>query len=275
MMALEQIDGASDNPFPFDISTASPSRLRGIFRSGAYRGTTANMANGYTQGNLAILPANHALDFARFCQRNPKPCPLVGVSDTGDPIMRTLGEDIDIRTDIPSYNIYRDGVIDASVSDISEFWADDSVAFVLGCSFSFEEALMQARIPMRHMEIDRVVPMYKTSIQLVRAGPFGGGTVVSMRPMSMEEAIRASAITARFPHTHGMPVHIGDPAVIGIKDLDAPDWGDPTEFRDGEVPVFWACGVTPQNAIQEAGIPIVLTHTPGRMLITDLPSAVT
>jgi uncharacterized protein YcsI (UPF0317 family) len=275
MMALEQIDGASDNPFPFDISTAAPSRLRGIFRSGAYRGTTANMSNGYTQGNLAILPASHALDFARFCQRNPKPCPLVGVSDTGDPMMRTLGKDIDIRTDIPSYNIYRDGVIDASVSDISEFWADDSVAFVLGCSFSFEEALMQARIPMRHMEINRVVPMYKTSIQLVRAGPFGGGTVVSMRPMSMEEAIRASAITARFPHTHGMPVHIGDPAVIGIKDLDAPDWGDPTEFREGEVPVFWACGVTPQNAIQEAGIPIVLTHTPGRMLITDLPSAVT
>jgi uncharacterized protein YcsI (UPF0317 family) len=275
MMALEQIDGASDNPFPFDISTADPARLRGIFRSGAYRGTTANMANGYTQGNLAILPAEHALDFARFCQRNPKPCPLVGVSDTGDPMLRTLGDDIDIRTDIPSYNIYRDGVFDASVSEISEFWAEDSVAFVLGCSFSFEEALMQARIPMRHMEIDRVVPMYKTSIELVRAGPFGGGTVVSMRPMSMEEAIRASAITARFPHTHGMPVHIGDPAAIGIKDLDTPDWGDPTEFRDGEVPVFWACGVTPQNAIREAGIPIVLTHTPGRMLITDHPSALT
>jgi uncharacterized protein YcsI (UPF0317 family) len=274
-MALEQIDGDADNPFPFDISTAAPARLRGIFRSGAYRGTTANMANGYTQGNLAILPARHALDFARFCQRNPKPCPLVGVSDTGDPMMRTLGDDIDIRTDIPSYNIYRDGVIDGSVSDISEFWAEDSVAFVLGCSFSFEEALMQARIPMRHMEIDRVVPMYKTSIELVRAGPFGGGTVVSMRPMSMEEAIRASAITARFPHTHGMPVHIGDPAAIGIKDLDAPDWGDPTEFRDGEVPVFWACGVTPQNAIQQAGIPLVVTHTPGRMLITDVPSAVT
>jgi uncharacterized protein YcsI (UPF0317 family) len=274
-MALEQIDGASNNPFPFDIATADPARLRGIFRSGAYRGTTANMANGFTQGNLAILPASHALDFARFCQRNPKPCPMVGVSDTGDPMMRTLGNDIDIRTDIPSYNIYRNGVLDASVADIREFWQEDSVAFVLGCSFSFEEALMQARIPMRHMEIDRVVPMYKTSIELVRAGPFGGGTVVSMRPMSMEEAIRASAITARFPHTHGMPVHIGDPKAIGIKDLDAPDWGEPTEFRDGEVPVFWACGVTPQNAIQEAGIPLVLTHTPGRMLITDLPSAVT
>ena len=274
-MALEQIDGAADNPFPFDIATASPARLRGIFRSGAYRGTTANMSNGYTQGNLAILPASHALDFARFCQRNPKPCPMVGVSDTGDPVMRTLGDDIDIRTDIPSYNIYRDGVFDRSVADVREFWQEDSVAFVLGCSFSFEEALMQAHIPMRHMEINRIVPMYRTSIPLVRSGPFGGGTVVSMRPMSMEQAIRASAITARFPHTHGMPVHIGDPAEIGIEDLDAPDWGEPTEFRAGEVPVFWACGVTPQNAIREAGIPLVVTHTPSTMLITDIPSAVT
>jgi uncharacterized protein YcsI (UPF0317 family) len=273
-MALEQIDGADGNPFPFDIATAAPARLRAIFRSGGYRGTTANMANGHTQGNLAILPASHALDFARFCQRNPKPCPLVGVSDTGDPMMRTLGEDIDIRTDIPSYNIYRDGVFDSSVADVKAHWREDSVAFVLGCSFSFEEALMQARIPMRHMEINRTVPMYKTSIDLVPAGPFGGGMVVSMRPMSVEEAIKASAITARFPHTHGMPVHIGDPKAIGIKDLDAPDWGDPTEFRAGEVPVFWACGVTPQNAIREAGIPLVLTHTPGSMLITDVPSAV-
>ncbi len=273
-MALEQIDDAGGNPFAFDIATAAPARLRAIFRSGAYRGTTANMANGHTQGNLAILPASHALDFARFCQRNPKPCPLVGVSDTGDPMMRTLGEDIDIRTDIPSYNIYRNGVFERSVAEVKDLWRGDSVAFVLGCSFSFEEALMQARIPMRHMEINRTVPMYKTSIDLVPAGPFGGGMVVSMRPMSMEEAIRASAITARFPHTHGMPVHIGDPEAIGIKDLDAPDWGDPTEFRAGEVPVFWACGVTPQNAIRDAGIPLVVTHTPGSMLITDIPSAV-
>lgn len=273
-MALEQVDDVSENPFPFDIATAAPSKLRAIFRSGAYRGTTANMANGHTQGNLAILPASHALDFARFCQRNPKPCPLVGVSDTGDPMMRTLGEDIDIRTDIPSYNIYSDGVFESSVSDVSEFWAEDSVAFVLGCSFSFEEALMQARIPMRHMEINRTVPMYKTSIDLVPAGAFGGGMVVSMRPMSMEQAIQASAITARFPHTHGMPVHIGEPAAIGIKDIDTPDWGEPTEFRAGEVPVFWACGVTPQNAIQEAGLPLVVTHTPGSMLITDIPSAI-
>ena len=273
-MALEQIDGVADNPFPFDIATAAPARLRRIFRSGAYRGTTANMANGYTQGNLAILPASHALDFARFCQRNPKPCPMVGVSDTGDPMIRTLGEDIDIRSDIPSYNIYRDGVLEGSRADIKEYWRDDSVAFVLGCSFSFEEALSQGGIPLRHMEIERTVPMYKTSIELVRSGPFGGGMVVSMRPMSMEEAIRASVITARFPHTHGMPVHIGDPSAIGIGDLDAPDWGEPTEFRGAEVPVFWACGVTPQNAIREAGIPLVLTHTPGSMLITDISSTV-
>jgi uncharacterized protein YcsI (UPF0317 family) len=273
-MALQQIDGVADNPFPFDITTAAPARLRGVFRAGAYRGTTANMANGYTQGNLAILPASHALDFARFCQRNPKSCPMVGVSDTGDPMIRTLGEDIDIRSDIPSYNIYRDGVFEGARADIREYWCDDSVAFVLGCSFSFEEALSQGGIPLRHLEIERTVPMYKTSIELVRSGPFGGDMVVSMRPMSMRDAIRASTITARFPHTHGMPVHIGDPSAIGIGDLDAPDWGEPTEFRGAEVPVFWACGVTPQNAIRNAGIPLVLTHTPGSMLITDIPSAV-
>ncbi|MBM84877.1 MAG: hypothetical protein CMM47_02500 [Rhodospirillaceae bacterium] len=273
-MAIEQLDSSTENPFAFDIATASPARLRGIFRSGAYRGTTANMANGFTQGNLAIIPECHALAFARFCQRNPKPCPIVGISDTGDPTLRTLGEDIDIRTDVPSYNIYRDGKFTESVVEITDFWREDSVAFILGCSFSFEEALMQARVPMRHMEIDRVVPMYKTSIELQPAGPFRGTMVVSMRPMSMEDAIRASAVTARYPHTHGMPVHIGDPATIGITDLDDPDWGEPTEFRDGEIPVFWACGVTPQNVVHAAGIPVVVTHTPGSMLITDIPSAI-
>lgn len=273
-MALEHVDAVSDSPFPFDVASAEPARLRGIFRSGGFRGTTAGMANGYTQGNLAILPERYALDFARFCQRNPRPCPMIGVSDTGDPMIRTLGEDIDIRTDLPSYNIYRDGVYDSSAVEITEFWRDDSVAFVLGCSLSFEEALLQARVPLRHLEIDRVVPMYKTSIETVRSGPFGGGMVVSMRPMLPADAIRASAITARFPHTHGMPVHLGDPAKIGIADVNQPDWGEPTKFRDGEIPVFWACGVTPQNAIREAGIPLVVTHTPGSMLISDHLSAV-
>ncbi len=258
--------------FPFNVGTAHPRELRAVFRTNDFQGCTAGMAEDYTHGNLAIVPAEHALDFARFCQRNPKPCPLVGVSDTGDPMLRTLGEDIDVRTDLPSYNIYRDGVFETSVPDIKDLWSDDSVAFVLGCSFSFEAALAAAGVPLRHLELGTTPPMYRTSITLTPAGPFSGGTVVSMRPMSMRDSIRASAITARFPHTHGMPVHVGDPVAIGIADIDRPDWGDPTEFRDAEVPVFWACGVTPQNALQEAGIPLVITHTPGAMLITDLSS---
>ncbi|MBH68101.1 MAG: hypothetical protein CMM58_07100 [Rhodospirillaceae bacterium] len=268
-MALTQNEEIIEETFPFDKRSAEPKKLRHIFRSGAYRGTTAAMADGYTQGNLAIIPENYALDFARFCQRNPQPCPIIGVSDTGNPEMFTLGDNIDIRSDIPSYNIYRDGKLDSSVSDIRELWQNDSVAFVLGCSFSFEEALAQGQIPLRHVELDRTCPMYKTSIETVPSGPFSGGMVVSMRPMSSSDAVRASAITARFPHTHGMPVHLGDPAEIGIIDINKPDWGDPSEFKEGEIPVFWACGVTPQNAIRNADIPFVITHTPGSMLITD------
>ena len=273
-MALQETAGEGAGPFPFDAATAEPARLRRLFRSGAWRGTTANMANGYTQGNLAILPEEHALDFARYCQRNPAPCPLIGMSDTGDPRIPDLGVDLDIRTDLPSYNIYRDGRIEGSAADILEYWREDSVAFVLGCSLSFEEALMQAGVPLRHIETGRTTPMYRTSIETVPAGPFGGGMVVSMRPMPARDAIRASAVTARFPHTHGMPVHLGDPAAIGIADIDSPDWGESVPIHAGEIPVFWACGVTPQNAIRQAGVPLVLTHTPGSMLISDIPSSV-
>ena len=273
-MALQETAGEGAGPFPFDAATAEPVQLRRLFRSGAWRGTTANMANGYTQGNLAILPEEHALDFARYCQRNPAPCPLIGMSDTGDPRIPDLGVDLDIRTDLPSYNIYRDGRIEGAVTDILEYWRDDSVAFVLGCSLSFEEALLQAGVPLRHIETGRTTPMYRTSIETVPAGPFGGGMVVSMRPMPARDAIRASAVTARFPHTHGMPVHLGDPAVIGIADLDSPDWGESVPIHADEIPVFWACGVTPQNAIRQAGVPLVLTHTPGSMLISDIPSSV-
>jgi len=272
-VALIHSDNLQNNLFPFDKGKAEPKKLRNIFKEGSYRGTTAGMSDGYTQGNLAVIPVSYALDFARFCQRNPKSCPIVGVSDTGNPIMFTLGNNIDIRSDIPSYNIYHDGALGGTVADISDLWNEDSVAFVIGCSFSFEEALLKAGVPLRHIELGRTVPMYKTNIDTVVSGPFGGGMVVSMRPMSAADAIRASAITARFPDTHGMPVHIGKPEEIGIKDMNKPDWGDPTEFYDNEVPVFWACGVTPQNAIREAGIPLVITHTPGSMLITDCISA--
>ena len=272
-MALMEPEELNNDLLPYDIGKTSPDILRDIFRTDSYQGTTAGMSGGYTQGNLAVIPESYALDFSRFCQRNPKSCPIVGVSDTGNPLMFTLGQNIDIRTDIPSYNVYRNGSLDSAIPNIKNLWNTDSVAFVIGCSFSFEEALTQAGVPLRHQELGRIVPMYETNIKNIKSGPFGGNMVVSMRPMSVADSIRASAITARFPHTHGMPVHIGAPEEIGIKNISQPEWGEPTEFYDNEVPVFWACGVTPQNAIREAGIPLVVTHTPGSMLITDCRSS--
>ncbi len=254
-------------------SFADPSAARRAIRTGAYDGSTAGLAPGYTQGNLAILPADLALDFLRYCQRNPKPCPVIGLSETGDPSLPTLGRDIDIRSDVPSYNIYRDGELTETASDIRDLWRDDFVAFVLGCSYSFEQALVEGGVPLRHIDEELTVSMYRTTIETQPAGRFAGGMVVSMRPMTARNAIRAVEITARFPHTHGAPVHLGDPSQIGIADIARPDWGDAQRIEDDELPVFWACGVTPQNAIRLAKPEICITHTPGRMLITDLPSA--
>lgn len=253
-----------------DLNT--PASIRRSIRDGSFIGQTAGMAPGYTQGNLAILPAKQAMDFMRYCQRNPKPCPLVGVSDTGNPMLPTLGHDIDIRTDIPSYNVYQNGELTETVSDIKSLWQDDFVAFIIGCSFSFEQAMMDEGIKLRHMEENLTVSMYITSLETSPAGIFQGGTVVSMRPMTARNAIRAVEVTSRFPHTHGSPVHLGDPSAIGIKDINKPDWGDAQPIADDEIPVFWACGVTPQNAIRIAKPELCITHTPGSMLITDLPS---
>ncbi len=254
----------------FDGMSAAEARAR--FRTNDYIGHTAGIAPGMLQGNVVILPAEYALDFARYCQRNPRPCPLIGVSDTGDPMMRTLGDGIDIRTDVPLYRVYENGELVDEVPDIATLWRDDFVAFAIGCSFSFEDALMADGIRLRHIDENRTVGMYVTNLMTEPAGPFSGGMVVSMRPLSTADAIRASAVCARFPHAHGQPVHIGDPAAIGINDIDAPDWGETTEFRDGEVPVFWACGVTPQNAVRSAKPSICITHAPGRMLVTDVPA---
>ncbi|MFK8033164.1 MAG: putative hydro-lyase [Hyphomicrobiales bacterium] len=244
--------------------------VRQSIRSGAYTGHTAGLAPGKLQANLAILPENYALDFMRFCQRNPKPCPLVGVSETGDPIMRTLGKDIDIRTDVPGYNVYRNGVLDTSTDDISDLWSDDLVVFALGCSFTFERALMEAGLPLWHIDHNKTVPMYRTSLATKNAGVFGGGTVVSMRGIPTDRIQQATEISRKYPWAHGAPVHCGDPADIGIADLSKPDWGDEAPILPGETQVFWACGVTPQNAIREAKIPFSITHIPGRMLITDV-----
>ncbi len=244
--------------------------VRSAIRTGAYCGHTAGLARGYLQANLTILPEKFALDFMRFCQRNPKPCPLVGVSDTGDPMLRTMGRDIDIRTDVPAYNIYRDGRLESSVSDISHLWRGDFVVFALGCSFTFEHALQRAGVSLWHISQNKTVPMFRTRIQTVPAGPFCGDMVVSMRAVQADKLDLANQISGRYPLAHGTPVHIGDPGEIGIADLNQPDWGDAAPLEDGQVPVFWACGVTPQVAVEQAGLPTCITHKPGRMLITDV-----
>lgn len=252
------------------LRKASVPELRAAIRHGAYNRHTAGLADGFLQCNVVILPETFALDFFRYCQRNPKPCPLVGVSDTGDPMMWTLGDEIDIRSDVPLYNVYHDGRLAEQLIDIHEVWRKDMVAFALGCSFTFESALTAQGIPLRHVEQDMTVSMYRTTIETVPAGPFHGGMVVSMRPIAKRNVERAVSISSRYPLAHGGPVHIGDPAAIGIADISRPDWGDPSSIEPDEQPVFWGCGVTPQNAIMQAKPPICITHAPGTMLITDI-----
>ncbi len=244
--------------------------VRAAIRSGRYRRHTAGLADGRLQCNLVILPQSLALDFLRFCQRNPKPCPLVGVSDTGDPRIPTLGRDIDIRSDVPRYSVYRDGVLTAEVDSIFDLWRDDFVAFAIGCSFTFERALAAAGIALRHIQQDSTVPMFRTTRQTVAAGPFGGGMVVSLRPIRRADLDRTVEICRRYPLAHGAPLHIGDPAELGIASIERPDWGDPVPIAADEVPVFWGCGVTPQNAVIRARPPVCITHSPGHMLITDV-----
>ncbi|HEX3439688.1 MAG TPA: putative hydro-lyase [Pseudolabrys sp.] len=238
-------------------------------RDGRYRGPTSGLAPGYVQGNLAILPQNLAADFLRFCQLNPKPCPLIGTSAPGDWRVPALGEDLDIRTDISRYRVWRNGELVAEPETLSDYWRDDLVSFVIGCSFSFEEALMADGIEIRHIALSRTVPMYRTSIATLAAGPFHGPTVVSMRPMTPGDAIRAVQITTRFPSVHGAPVHLGKPELIGIRDIGKPDYGDAVPVREDELPVFWACGVTPQSVIATVKPEFCITHYPGSMLVTD------
>lgn len=252
------------------LKRADPDTVRRSIRTSQYRGHTAGLCPGQLQANLVILPQVLALDFMRFCQRNPRACPLVGVSDTGAPHIDALG-DFDLRTDLPAYNVYRDGVLVDSSSDISALWSDDFVAFALGCSFTFESALQKADIPLWHIENDTTVPMFRSAIQARPAGPFAGPVVVSMRAIAQARLEDVRAISARFPHAHGAPVHQGDPAQIGIADLSRPDWGHPAPVPPGHIPVFWACGVTPQAAIATARPSICITHKPGHMLITDIP----
>jgi uncharacterized protein YcsI (UPF0317 family) len=251
--------------------TGHDARLK--IRAGAHRSPTSGLAPGYVQGNLAILPASLAADFHRFCHLNPKPCPLLSASEPGDPRLPALGEDLDIRSDIPLYRIWRHGELVEEVRDLKAVWREDLVSFVLGCSFSFEEALIENGLELRHISRNSNVPMYRTSIATVPAGPFHGPMVVSMRPFRPADAIRAVQVTSRFPSVHGAPVHLGMPGQIGIKDIAKPDYGDAVPVHADEMPVFWACGVTPQSVIATVKPEFCITHAPGHMLVTDLLNA--
>lgn len=248
---------------------SSPADFRSAVRAGRFRRSTAGQCPGYTQGNLAILPRDYADEFLRFARLNPKPCPVIGITEPGSTRVPELG-DVDLMADVPGYCVFRDGELVEDVPDLKSVWRDDLVGFVIGCSLSFEEALIEAGVPIRHIEQNTTVPMYVTDRPNARAGRFGGQLVVSMRPMPAAQAIRAVQITSRFPAVHGAPVHLGDPALIGIRDLDRPDFGERAEVRPGEIPVFWACGVTPQQAIRSARPPLAITHQPGHMLVTDI-----
>jgi uncharacterized protein YcsI (UPF0317 family) len=252
---------------------ADPRAVRLAARSGAFAGVTAGLAPGYVQGNLCILPRAFADDFRRYCERNPKPCPLIGVSKPGDPRLPELGEDLDIRSDVPRYRVFRDGKLEGEVTDIRDLWTKDMVAFAIGCSFSFEEALAEAGVPLRYVSEGKNVAMYLTNIETEPAGPFRGPMAVSMRPLTPENAERAVEITSRFPRAHGAPVHIGDPAAIGIVDLAHPFAGDRIDVRPDELPVFWACGITPQAAVLAARPQLCMTHAPGHMLMTDMKNS--
>ncbi|HSV52731.1 MAG TPA: putative hydro-lyase [Burkholderiaceae bacterium] len=244
--------------------------VRRLIREGAWASHTSGLAQGHVQGNVVILPADDARDFLGYCQRNPKPCPVLAVSEPGQPWLPRLGADIDIRTDVPRYRVWHSGELVDEPTDICALWRDDLVSFVLGCSFSFEQALLDAGLRLRHIDEGRNVAMYRTNVATERVGMFGGPMVVSMRPLRAADAIRAVEVTSRFPDVHGAPVHIGDPAQIGIADLSRPDYGDAVAVLPDELPVFWACGVTPQAAIAQARPAFCITHAPGAMLITDL-----
>lgn len=259
----------------FDITPyihQTPAQVRAAIRRGEIDFPTAGMCAGYAQANLVILPPEYAADFEEYTRLNPFPCPVLEIVK-GSPITHAMGEGASLVTDIPRYRVYENGVFTKELTDASAYWKEGYVGFLIGCSFSFEEALLAAGIPVRHIEQGCNVPMFKTNIATKKAGPFEGPMVCSMRPMTPEQARRAYEITAAMPNVHGAPVQIGHPEAIGVADVMKPDYGDPVEIREGEIPVFWPCGVTPQAAVENAKPPIVITHAPGHMFITDIRNA--
>jgi uncharacterized protein YcsI (UPF0317 family) len=257
-------DGCVDN-----LAGMSPQEVRSLIRQNKLVMPTSGIAQGYTQANLVVLPKELAYDFLLFAQRNPKPCPILDVTEIGSPEPRVVAPGADLRYDIPKYRVYKKGQLHEEVLDIEKYWTKDMVAFLLGCSFTFETPMLKNGIPVRHIEEKCNVPMYITNIECKPAGVFSGPTVVSMRPIPEELVVRAVQVTSRFPAVHGSPVHIGSPESIGIKDMNKPDFGDAVTINSGEVPVFWACGVTPQAVAMKVKPELIITHAPGHMFICD------
>lgn len=255
---------------PNRSSLGSAHLVRHACRAGDWTEQTSGLAPHFAQANLVILPKDDAFDFLLFCKRNPKPCPVLDVTEPGSPVPLNSAPGADLRTDLPRYRVWRNGQLVDEPTDIASYWKPDFVSFLIGCSFSFEAGLIQAGIPVRHIELGCNVPMYRTNVACQPAGKFHGPLVVSMRPLKPADAIRAVQITSQFPDVHGAPVHFGAPEQIGIKDLQRPDFGDAVPIAADEVPVFWACGVTPQAAVMAAKPEFVITHSPGCMFVTDL-----
>jgi uncharacterized protein YcsI (UPF0317 family) len=255
------------------IDVRHPKELRAAIRGGKLTRTTAGLAPDYVQANLAVLPKEQAYDFLLFCQRNPRSCPLLEVTDAGSAEPKGVAPGADLRTDIVKYRIYKHGEVVDEVTDATAYWRDDLVAFLLGCSFTFEQAMVQAGVRLWHLENEKAVAMWRTNIECRPAGVFHGPMVVSMRPIRPGDLSKAVTASARFPGAHGAPVHIGDPAAIGIPDVQKPHYGDAQHMASGDIPVFWACGVTPQAVALASKPPFMITHSPGHMFITDLPNS--
>jgi uncharacterized protein YcsI (UPF0317 family) len=253
------------------VIATEPAELRMQARRGEWRGTTAGQCPHHQQANLVLLPAQVAAEFASFCTRNPKPCPLIEITPPGDPEPRLSAPGADLRTDVPSYRVYRRGELVEKRSDLHEVWRDDLVGFLLGCSHTFEHALGEAGVEIRHVARGTTVPMFISSLRCLPAGRFAGPMVVTLRPVPRVQMGLVLELSARYPHAHGAPVHVGDPAQIGLEDLEQPDFGQPVPVAEDDIPVFWGCGVTPQVVAREARPELMITHEPGQMFMTDLP----
>ncbi|MDO4344302.1 MAG: putative hydro-lyase [Eubacteriales bacterium] len=256
-----------------DYALESPGRVRALIREGKIDYPTTGMCSGYAQANLVMLPKDLAWDFLLFCQRNPRSCPLLEVSDAGSYTFPVFGAGCDIRTDVPRYRVYENGVLTGEYTDVTAIAQDcgyELVSFLIGCSFSFESELIEAGIPVRQIEEGVNVPMYNTNIPCAGAGVFSGNMVVSMRPIPHRLVPSAVTVTAAMPRVHGAPIQIGYPEAIGITDLSHPDYGDMVTIKEGEVPVFWPCGVTPQAVVMNSKPVFAITHAPGHMFITDV-----